>query len=827
MVHDLAHGIRLLRRAPGFSAAAIVILALAIGANTAVFSLVDTLVLQPRPGRVDDLFGVFGRDRNTPDRFRDFSYPQYVDLRDRAGVFDTLMAHTFTTIGVRDGEQMRQSFASLVSANYFHTLGVRMAAGRAFTADEERPGAGTAVVIASYLTWRRAHLGPGFVGSTVRLNGRDFTIVGVTPRGFGGTMTLVSPEWWLPMGAYDLAVNEMFKPKATGLDDRSHYALNIAGVLKRGVSQTAAERALDTAGTGFGSAYPATDRDRSYVLARLPRMSVSSRPETNSGPATLSALLTFMAALVLVVACLNLANLLLARGVARRREIAIRQALGGGRGRIVRQLLVEGLVLSTLGAAVGVVVAWWLTEALGAWFSTAIPLGLNLVLEPSARMLPAAIGFALLGTLCFALGPAWALTRPVLQNDLRGEPSRITRRLGTGPALVVAQVAVSLALVAAGGLFVRAAVKAATADPGFALNHQLLITLDPSLAGYDHVQIRALYARVLDRVRSIAGVERASLASTVSFGEFSEGRDVQLPGKTERRSAEFMIVTSDYFDTLRLPLVRGRAFTAAEDQERDGNAPIPAVIDTRLADRLFPGGDPLERALDVRPNDDSANPQRFIVVGVVPPTTHDLFASAADSRPHLYAAYGSIFRGRMLLHVRTSAAASDTALLGAIQRELRQLDPRLPVLAAQTMTSHRDASISEWAVRAAAVLFSAFGVLALLLATIGVYGLKAYDVSRRTREIGIRMALGATSADVERLVMREGVRTTIVGLAIGLALAAGIGKLVSGLLYRVSPFDPAILAVAAALLSTAAMLACYLPARRATRVVPLDALRSE
>jgi len=328
-------------------------------------------------------------------------------------------------------------------------------------------------------------------------------------------------------------------------------------------------------------------------------------------------------------------------------------------------------------------------------------------------------------------------------------------------------------------------------------------------------------------VRSIAGVDRASLASTVPFGEFSEGRDVQLPGAAERRSAEFMIVTADYFDTLRLPLVRGRAFTASEDQERGRNAPVPAVIDTLLADRLFPDGDPLQRAIDVRPRDDGASPQRFIVVGVAPATRQDLFASPADPRPHLYAAYGSVFRSRMLLHVRTAEAASDTALLATIQRELRQLDPRLPILAAQTMTSHRDASISEWAVRAAAVLFSAFGVVALLLATIGVYGLKAYDVSRRTREIGIRMALGATSADVERLVMREGVRTTVAGLAVGLALAAGIGKLVSGLLYRVSPFDPAILAVAAAVLSTAAMLACYLPARRATRVVPLDALRCE
>src|SRR5262245_27536453 len=219
MLHDLRHSLRLLRRAPGFSAAAIVVLALGIGANTAVFSLVNTLVLQPRPGRIDEAFGVFTRDRTAPDRFRDFSYPQYVDLRDHTAVFDSLMALTFTTVGVRDGDVVRQSFASLASANYFDTLGVRLAAGRAFTAAEERPGAGMPVAIASYVVWRRAGLDPAFVGSTVQLNGRDFAVVGVAPKGFAGTMTLVSPEWWLPTGAYDIAVNEMFKPKATGLDD--------------------------------------------------------------------------------------------------------------------------------------------------------------------------------------------------------------------------------------------------------------------------------------------------------------------------------------------------------------------------------------------------------------------------------------------------------------------------------------------------------------------------------------------------------------------------------------------------------------------------------
>src|SRR6185295_11717050 len=276
-----------------------------------------------------------------------------------------------------------------------------------------------------------------------------------------------------------------------------------------------------------------------------------------------------------------------------------------------------------------------------------------------------------------------------------------------------------------------------------------------------------------------------------------------------------------------LPVLRGRSFTAAEDREAPPAQPKPAIIETLLANQLFAGADPVGRALDVRAREGDADTSRFTIVGVVPSTRHDLFGSDGEPQPHLYAAYGSLYRGRMLLHVRTAPDASDTAMVASIQRELRQLDARLPILGARTMTSHRDASISEWAVRAAAALFSAFGVLALLLAAIGVYGLKAYDVSRRTREIGIRMALGATSADLERLVMREGVRTTVVGLVIGLALAAGIGKLVSGLLYRVSPFDPAVLALAALVLSTAAMLACYLPARRATRVMPTEALRAE
>jgi predicted permease len=832
VLHDLRHSVRLLRRTPGFSFVAIAILALGIGANTAVFSLVNALVLQPRQGRIDAAVGVFNKSRVKAEDYRDFSYPQYLDLRDRGGVFDSLMAHTFTTVGIREGERTRSSFAAVVSANYFSTLGIPMAAGRAFSTEEERPGAGIPVIVASYAAWRRSGFNPQFVGSTIRVNATDVTVIGTTPKGFAGTMTIVSPEWWLPIGMYDRMVNEMFRPRATGLDDRLNGAFNLVGVLKSGTTPAAAEKALDVLAVRLAIEYPDSDKDRAFVLAGLPRMSVSSKPQTDSGPTAISMLLGGMAALVLVVVCLNLANLLLARGAARRREIAIRQALGSGRSRIVRQLLVEGLVLSSIGAVAGLVLAWWATNALGASLAGTLPLGIEVVVVPSPRMFLAAAGLTVFSTVFFALGPAWSLSRPIVQGDLRGELSRATRWIGTGPALVIGQLAVSLALVAAGGLFVRAAVKAAAADPGFSMNHQLVFGMDPSLAGYSDAQGREVYARVLESVRAMPGVEQASLASTVPFGEMSEGRVVSIPGDTRTFDPEFDIVSSGYFETLRVPVFRGRTFTAAEDQPSSART---AVVDTRFAQVAFGGADPIGRIVRMPVREGDTETIAFSIVGVVPTIRHDLFDNAgvgagsdiSRSHGHIYTPFGSHYRASLTMHVRTADAAPDASMVPAIQKALRQVDPKLPVLTARTMTTLRDASISEWSVRAAAWLFSAFALLALALATIGVYGLKAYEVSRRTREIGIRIALGATARDVVRLVLGEGAKTTLIGVAIGLLLAAATAKLVSGMLYRVNPFDPAVLVIAVTALGTAAMLACYVPARRATRVAPLEALRTE
>ena len=784
LLRDLRFSLRLLRRTPAFSAVAIGVLALGIGANTAVFSLVNTLVLRPRLGRIDQAVGVFSGDRTKPDSFRDFSYPAYVDLRDRSGVFESLMAHTFSLVGVRDGDTTRRTFASLVSANYFSTLGVSLAAGRTFTADEERPGAGVPVAIASYDVWRRAGFDPGLVGRTVRVNATDFTIVGIAPKGFAGTMALLSPEYWFPLGAYDAVENQLFRSGSGRLTDRANYALNLAGILKPGVSAQAANARLDQVAGELGAAYAGTDRDRTFLTAPLPRMGVSSEPEIHDPIGLVSALLVLMAALVLGVACMNLANLLLARGATRRKEVAVRRALGCGRWPIVRQLFVEGLTLSAIGAACGVVIAVWVTRLLSASLTRVLPFRIDVEAALDLRVLVAVAGFAVLATIAFALGPAWALARAPLTPDLKGDIGRRSR-LASGPALVVAQIAVSLALVAAGGLFVRGAIKASTTDLGFPLDHQLIVGLDPSLAGYDRARTGTFYRDVLERVRMLPGVAGASFSSTVPYGDISEDRKVRV-GAAPSVRANYTVVGADFFSTLGLRMLRGREFTREEEQG-GGRSATSAIVTEPLARRLFGEGDAVGRQIQVSERD--GEPLKTLdVVGVAPGLRHDLFDQAPV--PELYVSFGGEFRENMNLRVRTDARpGAEAALLSTIRQELQRVDPRLPIITLRTMPDFRDQSVPAWSVRAGASLFSAFGVLALLLATVGVYGLKAYDVSRRTREIGVRMALGATGADVERLVLREGARTTVVGLAIGLLLAAGVGKLVSGLLYQVSPLD--------------------------------------
>ena len=836
MLQDIRHAIRLLLKNPGFSAVAVLVLALGIGANTAVFSLVNALVLQPMAAEGPGIVGIYSRDTTRPDLYRGFSWRDYEQIRANRAPFDAVMAYTVTMIGAQDGDTTRRSFSAIASAGYFSTLGVRLAAGREFTADEERPESDERVLIVGHQFARKAGGSPqDMLGRTQRLNGRDYTIVGVAPEGFSGTMALVAPEFWLPLGVYAKVTDEMLRDGGSSrLSDPKNHGLMLVGRLRAGLDLNRARPMIAGLSTSYVGIDPAENKEHELVIDRLSRVGISNRPQSDSEVMVLSALLMGMASLVLLTACLNLTNMLLARGSARRKEIALRLALGSGRARVIRQLLTESLLLAAVGSGAGLLLAAWGAGMLVASLSSALPFVLMLDTTPDFRVLGATVGFCVLSTAIAGLGPAWRVTRPDVLPDLKEQPAeeRAGRGLTLRNALVVGQIALSLALLTTAGLFMRGAVKAAVADPGFPLDGGAIVNLDTGMAGYDEARGRSALGSILQRVRETPGVQSASYASLVPFGDFNESRLVQKAGTPpaaagQRDEGSFAVLTiagADYFDTLRLPVLRGRGFTSSE--EESANGPAVAVIDEPAARQLFGDADPLGQPVQFA-NDKERGKRSYAIVGVVGGVRHDLI----DRSPvaHVYLPMGQHYRGNVYLHARVAGtgAAVETAMLGTLRQAIRSTDERVPVLQMRTLRQQRDSNLMLWGVNTGARLFSVFGSVALLLAIIGVYGVKSYVVSRRTREIGIRMALGATPSDVLWLVLREGLTLTTAGVGVGLLLAWGVARAVSGLLYEVSALDPLVFAVAPAVLGASAMAASYVPARRATRVLPLTALRSE
>ena len=864
MFSDLKFALRVLAKSPGFTVAAVIVLALGIGANSAVFSLVHALLFAPpsyvRPA---ELAQVFSQDKKNPKTFRGFSYPTYRDIREKNPVFTDMLAYNLAMVGLGEKDNTRRAFAALVSSNYFSVLGIPPARGRAFLPEEEPPGHGTAVAIVSHSLWKKHGLDPAFVGSPLTVNGRPFTIVGIMPPGFTGTMNLFSSEIWLPLGVYDEIANNFESENRTALADRNGQQLLLLGRLKPGLTPAAAEPAVKTLAANLEKAFPAEQKDQTFLLTRLARFSTSTSPSEEGEVAMLGTLLLGMAAVVLLVACLNLTNMLLARGTARRKEIAIRLALGGGRARIVRQLLTEGFVLSLLGGAGGLVLALWSSDLLVASLGRLMPLDLVVATGPHPALLAATFGFCVFGTVAFGLGPALQLSRGDVLADLKEQAGEdaVRRRWKFLPRhpLVVAQIALSLALLTAATLFIRGAGKAASVDTGLQTGRNLLLEVDASLGGHDQKRARELYRALDEKLAALPGVERASISSTVPFGMITLNKLVQRagrrPGPDEKPgtaaeglafNAHFNSIGADYFATVGLPLLRGRPFTVAEATSPGG--PAVAIIDEALAKELWPEGGALgqriqfasENAPRAKSAGDSGvvmsqdlngdiKPDRTIeIVGLVPTTCHALFEKQNRSGA-LYLPFAHGYQSNVFFHVRFAALAPgrEAANADLIRRTVRSVDAALPVLSLRTFAQHLDSNISLWLVRAGAALFSVFGGLALGLAVVGVYGVKAYAVARRTREIGIRMALGAEPAGVLWMILREGAAMLALGVVLGLLLALGTGQIVSGLLYQVSALDPVAFSVAPLVLAAAALLACYLPARRATRINPLVALRAE
>jgi predicted permease len=834
-LQNLRFAFRLFSRQPGFAFVAILILGVGIGANTTMFSLVNELILKPRPGAGEELVQVYSKHRTEPDSFRSFSYDNFSDLRARTDVFASLTAHNAGMVGITDGDTTRRAFIDITTGDIFNTFDVPLAMGRSFTLEEEKPGADVPVTILSYNLWERMGARADAVGGIIRINQRDFTVVGVAPEGFSGTTVMVTPELWLPTGVYDSVVNDFSSDTLTGtLKDRRHHTLIVYGRLRDGLSIEAASTGLETISHAMEAAFPAENQAQQLVIQPASRLSISTSPTSEGPVAVVGASLLAMSGIVLLIAALNLANMQLARGSARAKEFAIRMSIGGSRAQVVRQLMTESLLLSLAGGALALLVAMGAMRALVSGMNGLLPVMLTIETTPDARIFVATLAFAMIGTVISSLGPALAASRadvlPALKEQAGELPLRGRSRFQVRHVLVMGQLALSLALLTTAGAFIRGAWVAADVDPGFSFERGIHAGLDTSLAGFDRPRAMAVYNDVLDRVRRVPAVTHVSLSSLMPFGDVSEGSSIQQPGAVRRpsdpdydtavTSAITQSVTQDYFPSLGLQLLRGRDFSLAEITTAD--TPPVAIIDEALATRVFGTDDPLGRQIQINRGRDVA-PELAMVIGIAPPIKHQMNDDAAGA--HVYRPHAQRFRSGMTLHVRT-VADDEAVVLPAIRAVLREADPMLPVITLETGAMFRERSAMLWIVRTGARIFTIFGVVALVMASLGIYGVKAFLVSRRTREIGIRLALGAQARDVAALVLRDGLFTTIAGLVLGLGLSFVAVQGIGSLLFDGGGFDLPIVAAAFVALVVSALVANWVPARRAMRVAPTVALRN-
>jgi predicted permease len=725
---DVRYGMRMLANKPGFTAAAVLVLALGIGANSAVFSLVNAFLLKPlQVQKPEELTGLFSRDTKRPDSYRPFSYPNYVDIRDHNQAFSSLAALNAALVGIQAGDTTRQTLATIVSSNYFSTLGVSMLKGRAFRAEEEKPGAElTAIVTYSY--FKKNGADPQLVGKTVRINGHPFTIVGITPPGFTGTTVLVSPEVFVPLGANSIVMND-FGGVVRPLAARDNNVLILVGRFNPGVTPQSAGASLGVTASQLEKAYPLENKDQTLLVHPLSRTGLSTSPQNDSGLRVPAIMLLSLAGVVLLIASLNLANMMMAKGTARRKEIAIRLAVGGNRRRIVRQLVTEGLMLAILGGAAGLVIASWSTPLLIQSMSRLVPLDIVYDARPDARVLGFTLLFCVLSTVVFGLFPAWKLSKPDVWIDLKentGEDvaGRKRRLFSRGNMLVMAQLSLSLAMLTAAGLFIHSAVRAANIQPGFSLENQVMAEVDASLIAYDQARGGQLYEGLKDRLRQVPGVQSVAIAATVPFGTTRLGKNVTPFGTTVSKEhpalqARYNIVSEDYFQTLGIPMLRGRPFTSAESTP--GSKSKIAIIDKLAAEKLWPGRDALGKHIHI----DKQTPDAEIV-GVVGNIREEIIGGKIQ--PHLYVPFGPAYQADVHFHLKVAGRGTEAEnrMLKTVRHEILATDERLPLLALKTMHGHLDSSVDIWVVRTGAHVLEIFGGVALFLAVIGLYALNSY-----------------------------------------------------------------------------------------------------
>lgn len=822
LLQDLRYGLRLLARQPGFTAAAVLLLALGLGASTTVFSLLNAILIRPLPGIAEpERLTMLGRTQDGQG-FDTSSYPNYRDYRDQNTVFSGICAFDHTAFSLSSGGVTERVPGAVVSGNYFEVLGVRPAAGRFFLGEEDRVPGRDPVAVISYRLWQgRFGADPAIVGRKLLLNARPFTVTGVASPGFLGARTQHPVDVWVPIMAQ---IHANSGPASR--ERRDGNWLDLIARLKPGGERGQAAANLATIARRLEAAYPEQNKGKGMVVAPYHAL---GHPAAVHDTGVMLAILTAVTGLVLLVACANVANLLLARASTRSREIAIRLALGAGRGRLVRQMLVEGLLLALAGGLASLVVATWGAEPIFALFPPSEGVPIPLDLSPDARVAAYAAVLAALSALVFAFAPAWQASQPELAPSLKaGEAAIVGRRSRFSQGLVIFQVALCTVLLVGAGLLQRTLGNLRSIDPQMKTENMLLLSLAPGLNGYQPAAARQLYEQLLERIGGLPGVVSVTTARIVPFSQrgMSFGwvyGDVVEQG--EGLQADCNLVGPRYLGAMGIPLIAGRDF---QGSDRDG-APRVTIINQALARRLWPNQNPLGRTLRFGKPDS----EPWQIVGVAQDSR---YRSATERvRPFYYLpADQFLMPGSTALildrtlHIRT--AGNPVALVAPVRQVVRDVDPRLPLYDIKTLGGHLDASF--WPQRMAATLVGVFSLLATVMATVGLYAVMAYHVARRTREIGLRMALGATAPAILGATLRRGLALAAGGLAAGLLVALGAARLLGSLLYGtllygVTPADPLTFAGVAVLLLATALAACYLPARRATRVDPMTALRYE
>jgi predicted permease len=817
---DLRFALRTLAKSPSFALIAILSLALGIGANTAMFSYVDAVLLRPLP--VPDSGRIVEVDSTTPDtRLGRMSYADYLDFRDRAKTLESLTSYDFFFAGLatRVNQVPKYSLNASVSGSFFSSLRIQPVLGRAFRPDEDAVPGRDLVAVISYQMWDREYARDSSVlGRKLRVNGADFAVIGVAPEKFTGPQAFINPDIYIPTHAHQQAVPDA---KPDYLTSRKNRTSTLLGRLKPGVSLAAAQSELNIVARDLAAQYPETNRDRTVTTLAYLR----ARFENDPADATMAVTLLGITGLVLLIACANVANLSLGRGTARVKEIAIRMAIGASRATLIRQLLTESLLLALAGGLVGIGLGY-----LGVSFLRAIPIPsdfpISLGIQMDMRLLAFSLLLALATGVVFGLVPALRATRGDLAATIKASdsgPARLSilRGLISGRnVLVTAQLALSVVLLVLAADCVRGFQAAWRVDPGFRVDRTLFFSLDPNIQRYDEARTRDFYQKLTDRLRDSAGVTGVSMSSSIPFSTGQATRRYLLDGAQPRTSGDapsaFSYKVDDrYFPVMETKILKGRAF----DSRDTAKSPRVAVVNELLAQKLFGKADPIGRRFRL----DAADGPEWQVIGVAKQGIYTYWAEPAQEA--VWTPFTQDYSSQMYVELRTAA---DPAQFAAVVREqVRALDPDMPIFRISTMSTffHDRAMLGP---RLIAQIVTATGVMGLFMAVIGLYGVVAYAVSRRTREIGVRIAIGATPASVARMVLNQGAVFTAVGLAIGLALVIPLARtIVPSFVVGADPLALIVLLGVPAMLAAGTMGACWIPALRAAKVDPMLTLRQD